>query len=265
MYPILFELPGLTFYTQTLLFIIAFIVGLLVAVHEGKYWNISRLDLTDIVLWGFLGAIPGARALFLLLSYKQISLSLSEFCTLGTLDGGFSFHGGLFAGGIVTLLAVRHHRLPVWRVADAFAPGLALALFFMRLGCLLNGCDYGIITTVPWGIPLHGAFRHPIQLYEGLGNLLLFPILLHMNKKPMKPGVTFLTYILLSALLRFAVDFYREEFVHVWQGMLISQWLALAIFIIATFAFVFDLPTRIFSTVHGVEHHSGLKESTDCD
>lgn len=251
MYPILFEFPGLTFYTQTLFFILAFIAGLLVAVHEGKHWNISRLDLTDIVLWGFLGAIPGARALFLILPSQQISFDLKEFCTLGTLDGGFSFHGGLLAGGIVTLLAVCYHRLPVWRVADAIAPGLALALFFMRLGCLLNGCDYGTATTVPWGIPLHGAFRHPIQLYEGLGNLLLLPILLRMNQKPMKPGITFLTYILLSALLRFAVDFYREELVHLWQGMLISQWLALAIFLSAVFALVLDLPTHIFSSGHG--------------
>lgn len=253
MYPILFEFPGLTFYTQTLFFIIAFIAGLLVAVHEGKYWNISRLELTDIVLWGFLGAIPGARILFLMLAYQKIPFSLSELCTLGALDGGFSFHGGLLAGGLVTLLAVHHHRLPAWRVADAFAPGLSLALFFMRLGCLLNGCDYGIVTTVPWGILLHGAFRHPIQLYEGVGNLLLFPILLHMNKKPMKPGITFLTYLLLSALLRFAVDFYREEFVHIWHGMLITQWLALVIFLSAMFALIFDLPARIFSSLHRKE------------
>lgn len=251
MHPILFEFPGLTLYTQTLFFIIAFIAGLLVAVHEGKYWRLSRLDLTDIILWGFLGALPGARALFLVLDHEQTSFRLSELCTLGALDGGFSFQGGLFAGGIVTLLAVRYHRLPVWRVADAFAPGLALALFFMRLGCLFNGCDYGIATTMPWGIPLHGAIRHPIQLYEGVGNLLLVPILLRMNQKPMKPGVTFFTYLWLSAFLRFVVDFYREEFRHVWQGMLMSQWLALAIFISALVAVVLDAPTRIFSSVHG--------------
>lgn len=248
MYPILFEFPGLTLYTQTLFFIIAFIAGLLVAVHEGKYWNISRLDLTDIVLWGFLGAIPGARVLFLLLSYKHISFSLSEFCTLGTLDGGFSFHGGLFAGGLVTLLAVRHHHLSVWRVADAFAPGLALALFFMRLGCLLNGCDYGIVTNVPWGIPLHGAFRHPIQLYEGVGNLLLFPILLRMNKKPMKPGITFFTYLLLSALLRFTVDFYREEVRHIWPGLILPQYIAVGIVVLSGIGLLFRISSKMLET-----------------
>ena len=246
MYPVLCEFPGFILYTQTVFFLLAFIAGVLVAVHEGKRWKINRLELTDVILWGFLGSFLGARLLFLLLFQEQHSFSLSELCTLGTLDGGFSFHGGFLVGGIVVLATVLHHHLPVWRVADTLAPGLAVALFFMRLGCLLNGCDYGIPTTVPWGIPLHDALRHPIQLYEGVGNLLLLPLLVYMNKKPVKPGITFLTYLVLSALLRFGVDFYRDELGTVWQGLLISQWLALGIFIIAMFALLLNVPSRIF-------------------
>lgn len=247
MYPVLFEFPGFIFYTQTLFFVLAFVVGLLVAVHEGKRWKISRLDLTDVILWGFLGSLLGARLLFLFLFQEQSIFSLSELCTLGTLDGGFAFHGGLLTGGIAVLLTVLHHRLPVWRAADALAPGLAVALFFMRLGCLLNGCDYGIPTTAPWGVPLHGALRHPIQLYEGLGNLLLLPLLMQMNKTLGKPGFTFLTYLALSAFLRFAVDFYRDEPMRVWQGLLISQWLALGICVIALAALFINLPSRMFT------------------
>lgn len=247
MYPVLFEFSGFIFYTQTLFFLLAFLAGLLVAAHEGKRWRIRRLEITDVVLWGFLGSFLGARLLFLLLFQEQGVFNLSELCTLGTLDGGFAFHGGLLAGGFVVLLAVLYHHLPVWRSADALAPGLAAALFFMRLGCLLNGCDYGIPTAAPWGVPLHGALRHPIQLYEGVGNLLLLPLLMQMNKKPVKPGITVLTYLALSALLRFGVDFYRSEPGHVWQGLLISQWLALGIFIIALLALLLKIPSRIFA------------------
>jgi phosphatidylglycerol:prolipoprotein diacylglycerol transferase len=246
MYPVLFEFPGFIFYTQTLFFLLAFMAGLLVVVHEGIRWKIRRLELTDVILWGFLGALLGARLLFLLLFQEHAAFSVSELCVLGAIDGGFAFHGGLLAGGLTVLLAVRHHRLPVWRVADALAPGLAIALFFMRLGCLLNGCDYGLPTTAPWGVPLHGALRHPIQLYEGVGNLLLLPLLVFMNKKPLKPGVTFLSYLILSALLRFGVDFYRDEAGHVWHGLLISQWLALGIFFVALLALPLNIPSRIF-------------------
>lgn len=226
MHPILFELPGFTFYTQTLLFIIAFIAGFLVAKNQGIRFAIPPSKLTDIVLWGFLGAILGARVFFLLLHQGYSSLTLAEICTLGSLDGGFSFHGGLVAGGVLGALVTRYHHVNVWRVADALSPGLALAMFFMRLGCLLNGCDYGIVTSVPWGIPLHGSLRHPIQLYEGVGNLLLVPLFLFLNKKSLRPGSTFIFYILFSASLRLGVDFYREDPIKVWGGMTIPQLLA---------------------------------------
>jgi phosphatidylglycerol:prolipoprotein diacylglycerol transferase len=108
-------------------------------------------------------------------------------------------------------------------------------MFFMRLGCLFNGCDYGVVTTAPWGIPLHGANRHPIQLYEGVGNLLLLPLLLLFNKKPARPGGTFLLYMLLSAMIRFGVDFYREEYGGVWGLFTIPQLLAVGIGIFAAF------------------------------
>ncbi len=237
MYPILFQIPGFTLYTQTVCLIIAFISGLLVAVYEGKRFAIKRLDIVDIALWGFISAILGARLLFMIIFWKTSSFTFSEICTLGTEDGGFSFHGGLFAGGLGGFLAARHHKIPIWRLADVLAPGLAIALFFMRIGCLLNGCDYGVMTTAPWGIPLHGANRHPIQLYEGVGNLLLFPFLIFLNKNLAKAGYTFLLYMMVSAIIRFGVDFYREEYVRVrvWELITIPQLLSLGIIFFAAF------------------------------
>jgi phosphatidylglycerol:prolipoprotein diacylglycerol transferase len=236
LHPILFKLPGFTFYTQTLFFIIAFIAGLLIAVHEGKRFAISQLDITNTVLWGFISAILGARLLFMVIHWKTSSFSLSEICILGAEDGGFSFHGGLLAGGLASFLAARYYQIHIWRLADVLAPGLAGAMFFMRLGCLFNGCDYGVVTTVPWGIFLHGANRHPIQLYEGVGNLLLLPVLMVFNKKPVQPGHTFLFYMLFSGLIRFGVDFYREEYDRVWNLFTIPQLLAIGIAVFAAFS-----------------------------
>ena len=188
-----------------------------------------------VVALSIISAIIGARLLFMLIHWKSSSFTVSEICTLGTEDGGFSLHGGLLAGGFVGFLVARYHNVHIWRLADALAPGLAVAMFFMRIGCLLNGCDYGVVTTVPWGIPLHDAIRHPVQLYEGMGNLFLFPLLVFSNKKPARPGYTFLLYMLLSALIRFGVDFYREEFVRVWNLFTIPQLLTAGIAIFAAF------------------------------
>lgn len=240
MHPILLRFSDFFLYTQTVFFGVAFLAGLLVAVHEGKRFAIYRVDITDVVLWSFLWAIPGARLLFMVLNRETASFTLSEFCTLGTLDGGFSFHGGLVIGGCVGFLVARHHKLPVWRLADALAPALAIAMFFMRIGCVLNGCCYGVETTIFWGIHLHGASRHPTQLYEGIGNLFLLPLLIFLNKKPLKQGQVFLLYLLLSALLRLGVDFYREDSMRVWGVLTVPQLISIGIAILSGSGVIFD-------------------------
>ena len=233
MFPILFQFSGFTLYTQTVFLFLAFVVGLLIAVYEGKRLAIARFELTNIILSGFISAIFGARLLFLLIHWNPATLTLKHICVLGAKDGGFAFHGGLFAGGIACFLAARYYKFPAWRLADVLAPGLAGAMFCMRLGCLCNGCDYGVVTTMPWGIPLYGASRHPIQLYEGVGNLVLLPWLIASNRKPRQPGLTFLLYLFWSGLIRFGVDFYREDSARVWNLLTIPQLLALGMAIAA--------------------------------
>ena len=160
MHPILCEFAGLTIYTQTASLFGAFVAGLALALREARRFDLSRLDLIDLVLWSFLAAILGARLAFLMLQGAVPELTLREFCMLGAFDGGLSLHGGLLAGGLVGAGLARYRRVNLWRVADSLAPGLAAAIFILRLGCLANGCDYGVPTDLPWGVPLHGALRH---------------------------------------------------------------------------------------------------------
>lgn len=232
MYPILYNSPGFVLYTQTVLLALAFIAGLLTSIREAHYAGIPRFELTNLILVGFISSIVGARAVFLLLTWKSANFTLQELCTIGKLDGGFAFHGGLVFGGLTGWAAATHYRLTVWRTGDVLAPGLAIAVFFMRLGCLMNGCDYGIPSVVPWAITLHGAPRHPIQLYEGIGNLLLFPLLLLLNRKPIRPGTTLLCYILLSSLLRIGVDVFRADPIRHWH-LTTPQFVALGIALMA--------------------------------
>lgn len=228
MYPILYHSPDFILYTQTVFLALAFMAGLLIAIHEAHYARIPRFELTNVVLIGFIGSIVGARAIFLLLTWDVAHFTLREFCIMGDLDGGFAFHGGLVCGGLAGWAVATHYRLPVWRMGDVLAPGLAAAVFFMRLGCLMNGCDYGIPSSVPWAIMLHGAPRHPIQLYEGIGNLIFLPLLLLLNRKPIKPGTTLLCYGMLGSLLRVGVDVYRDDPARYWH-LTVPQLLALGI------------------------------------
>ncbi|PID59104.1 hypothetical protein CSB45_01475 [candidate division KSB3 bacterium] len=233
MYPILFEIPGVVLYTQTVLMALAFMTGLWLAAREAERFGLKHAVLVKVALWAFLGAILSARLFFWAFFQNGTDdISLKHLCRLEALDGGFSFHGGLLGGALCGAWAACAYKLPLLRLADAFAPGLALAMFFMRLGCLLNGCDYGMSTSVPWGVWLHGTFRHPIQLYEGvLSVLCIVPLVLTGNRSVLKPGQPFLLYLLLSSLLRFGVDFYRDEAGSAPGSLLTTQWISGSLFL----------------------------------
>ncbi len=68
--------------------------------------------------------------------------------------------GGLHApGAILALLlggvpALRMLQLPVARFVDGFAPAVPIGIAFARVGCFLNGCCYGSVCALPWGVTL---------------------------------------------------------------------------------------------------------------
>ena len=225
MHPFLFEQTPFAIPSQVALMIIAFIAGLALSIHAGRQFELPQHAVRDAAMWGFIASFLGARLFMIGVEFLQGSFLLDKNCCVHLFEGGYSFHGGLFAGGIAAMLIARLHRLALPRMADAFAPGLAAALFFLRVGCLLNGCDYGIAASVPWALPIDGVFRHPIQLYEGVGNLALAPMLMRLNRKPLRPGRLFALYMLASSSLRLGVDMYRDDPLR-WGGLTLPQYLA---------------------------------------
>jgi phosphatidylglycerol:prolipoprotein diacylglycerol transferase len=162
--------------------------------------------------------------------------------------GGFAYYGGfLFASAFGLWYAHRHH-LGSWRMADLAGYGIPLGLFFGRMGCYLNGCCYGKVCTLSWGavFPRGGiAWRaqlkaglitsaqdtlpvHPTQLYEALGSLAIF-LLVYFVLRPRKraDGQIFAAFVALYCVLRFAIEFVRDDDRGVFGGLSTSQIISL--------------------------------------
>jgi phosphatidylglycerol:prolipoprotein diacylglycerol transferase len=67
-------------------------------------------------------------------------------------EGGLVIYGGLFGAAVAAYMFIRTHRLPALATFDLIAPSLAIGLALGRLGCLLNGCCYGGVSTLPWAL-----------------------------------------------------------------------------------------------------------------
>jgi phosphatidylglycerol:prolipoprotein diacylglycerol transferase len=143
---------------------------------------------------------------------------------------------------VVGIWYVRRYKLPTWRTADSIAPGIALGHVVGRFGCVLAGCCYGRPTSLPWGItfsdpfaalnvgtPLHVAL-HPTQLYDAGAELLILVFLLATERRGRQfAGRTFWLYMLLYAVTRFAVEFFRGDPRGMLGGFATSQVIALVL------------------------------------
>ena len=117
---------------------------------------------------------------------------------------------------------MRRYKLPWWKTADACAPGIAIGNFFGRQGCFAAGCCWGKPTSLPWGVrftelgheitgvPIDVPL-HPTQLYESFAMLIVFFFLLWLHKHRHFSGQVILFYALLYSVIRFAIEFVRDD------------------------------------------------------
>jgi phosphatidylglycerol:prolipoprotein diacylglycerol transferase len=222
MYPRLFELGPITVYTYGVLLAAAYLLGLKFAMVRAKAIGLDAVRVLDLGIYIIISALVGAKLLLLVTDFRSFRADPRELLTLAR-SGGV-FYGGLILAVLVALWYIRRAGLPLWTTCDVFAPGIALGHVVGRFGCFFAGCCYGKPTTLPWGITFSDPFAaanvgtplgvhlHPTQLYEaGAEGLILLGLLLTEKKGRPYPGRTFWLYILLYAVTRFIIEYFRGD------------------------------------------------------
>src|SRR5437667_5623531 len=222
MYPRLFELGPITVYTYGVLLAAAYLLGLKMAMVRARKRELDATRVMDLGIYIIISALIGAKLLLLVTDFQTFKNNPAELLSLAR-SGGV-FYGGLILAVSVALIYIRRVGLPLWTTCDVFAPGIALGHVIGRFGCLFAGCCYGKPTTVPWAITFTDPFAasnvgtplnqplHPTQLYEAGAELLILGVLLATERRG-KPfaGRTFWLYMLLYAVSRFIIEFYRGD------------------------------------------------------
>ena len=222
MYPELFSIGPVTVYSYGVLLAISYLLGLWLAMRRAKQSGLDPNRVLDLGIYIIIAALVGAKLLLLIVDFDQFSRSTADLLSLAR-SGGV-FYGGLILAIAVAFWYVGRHRMPLWATCDVFAPGIALGHVTGRLGCLAAGCCYGRPTDQPWaitftnplaaanvGTPL-GIPLHPTQIYEAGAELLILIFLLATERRGrVFAGRTFWTYLLLYAVSRFVIEFYRGD------------------------------------------------------
>ncbi|MEP6570118.1 MAG: prolipoprotein diacylglyceryl transferase [Acidobacteriota bacterium] len=221
MYPEIFRIHGFPINTYGVFLALAFLCAILITVKLAARDGLPREKIYDLCLWMLLCSLIGSKILMLFTEpeYRDHPLQL---LSLDFLRSGGVFYGGLIGAILAGYFLMRHYKLPWWKTADACAPGIAIGNFFGRQGCFAAGCCWGKPTTLPWGVkftelgheitgvPLDVRL-HPTQLYESFAMLLVFFFLLWLHKHRRFEGQAILFYALLYSVIRFAIEFLRDD------------------------------------------------------
>jgi phosphatidylglycerol:prolipoprotein diacylglycerol transferase len=161
-------------------------------------------------------------------------------------QAGFAWFGGMLAGiGMLmwqgrsarfkgALKGTLGKRVGALRMLDLAAPAAAIGYGVGRIGCLTSGDgDYGIKTTLPWGV--HMAWNalvptsdlvQPTPLYELLFSLVVFWVIWKLGRRAWPVGWLTGLYLVLSGIGRFLVEFVRVN-PRIYWGMSNAQVAAL--------------------------------------
>lgn len=174
-------------------------------------------------------------------------------------QGGLTLYGGIALAVFVCYRVARKERIPIAPTADIVAVAIPLALFFGRVGCFLGGCCYGQVSDVPWAVIFpagstasDGQYRtgllsspyvpsmpvHPTQLYEAACALTIAAVgYFWVLPRKEREGAVVIFSMVSYGIGRFLIEFLRADDRGGWLHLSTSQWISVAMIVIAAIAF----------------------------
>jgi phosphatidylglycerol:prolipoprotein diacylglycerol transferase len=235
----------------------AFLSGLWTASRRGLREGVPAEKILDLGPWLIVGTILGARALYVA-TYWDTLMADPLFPRAPWTEifmvqrGGLVFYGGLIGATAAAILFARLKHLPLWKLADILAPSIALGYVFGRIGCLLNGCCFGRVCSLPWAVrfpnqsyaweqQFHAGLVgphdpslpvHPTELYDAILNLVLYLSLAWLYRRKRFDGQVFAAYLLAYAVTRSFVELFRGDYtpVHIHGGLTPAHLVSIAVF-----------------------------------
>lgn len=241
------EILGRIFPSYGILGVLGVLLGLLYTVLRSPRFGLSRDDGAYIYVFGAVGAVLGAKLLYVLLSLGSIIDDLPHIFSSPSLFvqkyilGGMVFYGGAIGAVLAALLAAHAYKQRLSSFFPVLLPAMALAHSVARVGCFMTGCCYG----TPSESPISVAFTRsqiapnnvplvPVALIEAIGVFFIFVLLCMCAEKIRKRGNLAYIYIFTYAPMRFVLEFYRGDIIRgSLFGLSTSQWISIAAVIAA--------------------------------
>lgn len=228
MWPTLVKIGSFEITTFGLMMFLAFITGGYVLARQFRRYGLNEDVASSIVVAGAIGGIVGAKVYYAIL-FRDWHLLFDR--------AGLVWYGGMIGGFLAASWVIRRSKVDYLTAADAAAPAASIGYALGRVGCFLVGDDYGGPTDAwygvafPKGAPPTTAYElrhfgahvdpaipdyqvlkvHPTQLYESAAALVMFAVLMWLNKRPHRRGLAWGLFLIMLGIERFLVEMVRAK------------------------------------------------------
>jgi prolipoprotein diacylglyceryl transferase len=235
--------------------ILGIVVAVVVADRRLEARGGRKGAIAEVATWAVPFGLVGAR-LYHVATNPELYWGKSGQGTLAAFEiwhGGLGIWGGVAAGALGAWIACRRHGLDYAMVADAVAPGLALAQAVGRWGNYFNQELFGRPTSLPWALQIGPSHRppgytqfatfHPTFLYESLWDVGVALLVIALDRRlHFTRGRAFALYVAAYTVGRFWVEDLRIDDAHHYFGLRLNDWTSIVVFLAAAAYFVVRRP-----------------------
>ncbi len=236
--PIALNLGFLKIYWYGIILAIGFLSAFIYINKNLKRFKIKSSDFLDMVLYGVIFGIIGAR-LYYVIFYPGDYYIKNPWKILDITNGGIAIYGGIIGGLIGASVIAKRRNLKILPILDAASLGFLIGQSIGRWGNFVNQEAFGVYTDLPWGMMSQRTGYqtvHPCFLYESLWCLIGFLILHIYSRKSekRKDGYIFYLYMIWYGMGRFFIEGIRTDSLIVpYLGIRVSQVFSLAIVVMS--------------------------------
>ena len=233
-------------------------------------WKINLDKMIDILLWGTIGGIFGARLYYVIFSWDYYSAHPADIIKIW--EGGLAIYGGIIGGLLCAFIVCKVEKVNYMNLLDMASMSLLIGQGIGRWGNFANQEAFGSFTGGNWGmmsetvaeyiaqnpeyynlqnvdnIPAYisenDLYVHPTFFYESVWCLLGFALLYIVMRKCRKfSGQLFLSYGVWYGVERAVVEGMRSDSLYIGESnirvsQLLSAVLAAVCFILLVALFI---------------------------
>lgn len=216
-----FSIGNIVIHFYSLCILLGVISAYFVITREAKRKNINEDLILNIIFYGLIIGILGARIYYVIFNIDYYKNDILEIFKIW--NGGLAIHGGIIFGFMFVYLYTKKKNLKFIKLTDIIVPGVILAQSIGRWGNFFNQEAYGMAVSkellekllIPKfiinGMYINNNYYLPTFYIESILCLIGFIIILLIRKKNIKEGTVTAFYLIWYGFIRSIIEIFRTD------------------------------------------------------